>query len=153
VSNTAGAAGEEEQVCSYYTPLTPGETSGKESRRTSSTTSNKGTATNPYSVDVQKPGCHDAVLDYFVQQSPPKVTHPNQIVVIGDRLLTDIMLGSFMQSWTIWFQKGVIPTNDAVKLPYNLNLTMQLTILERGIYNTQNLFKMLPKLPSPPKSS
>jgi phosphatidylglycerophosphatase GEP4 len=54
-------------------------------------------------------------MNHFLNQTPPRVTHPNQIVVIGDRMLTDVMLGSFMGSWTIWLQKGVIPVNDSVR--------------------------------------
>jgi len=32
-------------------------------------------------------------------------------------MLTDVMLGSFMGSWTIWIEKGVIPAKNSVTIP------------------------------------
>lgn len=57
-------------------------------------------------------------MEHFLNQNPLTVTHPSQIVVIGDRMLTDVMLGSFMGSWTIWLAHGVIRKNDAVDSPF-----------------------------------
>jgi phosphatidylglycerophosphatase GEP4 len=55
-------------------------------------------------------------MNHFLHQNSPNVTHPSQIAVIGDRMLTDVMLGSLMGSWTIWLRQGVIPVNDSVLL-------------------------------------
>jgi len=63
-------------------------------------------------------------MKYFLNlENPPTVTHPSQIVVIGDRMLTDVMLGTFMGSWTIWLSRGTIKKTNAVNSPrYPLTL-------------------------------
>ena len=91
-------------------------------------------------------------MRHFLDQSPQTVTHPSQIVVIGDRMLTDVMLGNFMGSWTVWLTRGVIRTNDAVRFPIPDIILIQFTLLEKSLFNTQNLFRMIPRFPSSPNS-
>ena len=42
------------------------------------------------------------------------VHHPSQIVVIGDRLFTDVMLANMMGAWSIWVKDGVVRDDGVV---------------------------------------
>lgn len=53
---------------------------------------------------TKKPGCHDEILAYFAKLG---ITDPSQIVVIGDRLFTDMLMANMMGSWGIWISEGV----------------------------------------------
>lgn len=55
----------------------------------------------------QKPGCHDQVMDYLIK-SDAKVDHPNQVVVIGDRLFTDVLMANNMGAHSIWVRHGTV---------------------------------------------
>lgn len=56
---------------------------------------------------LQKPGCHKEVLNYFRNQQDSGVTRPSQIAVVGDRLLTDMMLANDMGAHGLWTRHGV----------------------------------------------
>ncbi|KAI1340945.1 mitochondrial PGP phosphatase [Xylariaceae sp. FL0016] len=58
---------------------------------------------------VKKPGCEDEIMNHFRSHPETGVTHPSQIVVIGDRLMTDMMLANMMGGWGIWVKDGVKP--------------------------------------------
>ncbi|KAI2643233.1 HAD-superfamily phosphatase [Xylaria nigripes] len=58
---------------------------------------------------VKKPGCKDEIMAHFKEHPETGVTHPAQVVVIGDRLMTDMMLANMMGSWGIWIKDGVKP--------------------------------------------
>ncbi|KAI0119249.1 HAD-superfamily phosphatase [Daldinia grandis] len=58
---------------------------------------------------VKKPGCSDEILAHFKAHPEAGVTHPSQIAVVGDRLMTDIMLANMMGSWGLWIKDGVKP--------------------------------------------
>jgi len=62
----------------------------------------------------KKPGCYKEIVRYFLDQNPPKISHPSQIAVVGDRLFMDIMLANLMGSWAIWLQTGIQQGNDPV---------------------------------------
>ncbi|KAK9454700.1 HAD-superfamily phosphatase [Dipodascopsis uninucleata] len=56
---------------------------------------------------VKKPGCGDEIMKYFMNNTD--VTHPSQVAIIGDRLLTDIVLANEMHAWGVWISVGVVP--------------------------------------------
>ncbi|KAI0150153.1 HAD-superfamily phosphatase [Xylariaceae sp. FL1272] len=58
---------------------------------------------------TKKPGCKDEIMAHFREHPETGVTHPSEIVVIGDRLMTDMMLANMMGSWGIWIKDGVKP--------------------------------------------
>ncbi|KAI0139385.1 HAD-superfamily phosphatase [Hypoxylon sp. NC0597] len=61
---------------------------------------------------VKKPGCGDEIMAHFKAHPEVGVTHPSQIVIVGDRLLTDMMLANMMGSWGLWIKDGVKPLNE-----------------------------------------
>lgn len=52
---------------------------------------------------TKKPGCHDEILQYFKDRGISN----SEIVVIGDRLFTDMLMANMMGSWGIWLSDGV----------------------------------------------
>lgn len=69
---------------------------------------------------TKKPGCHEEILDYFKTKG---ITSPLEIVVIGDRLFTDVLMANMMGSWGLWL-------SDGVELSQNI-----FPKFERGVYN------------------
>lgn len=61
---------------------------------------------------VKKPGCGDEIMAYFKAHPEVGVTHPSQIAVVGDRLMTDMMLANMMGSWGLWIKDGVKPLSE-----------------------------------------
>ncbi|KAI2608904.1 HAD-superfamily phosphatase [Hypoxylon fragiforme] len=61
---------------------------------------------------VKKPGCGDEIMAHFRAHPEAGVTHPSQIAIIGDRLMTDMMLANMMGSWGIWVKDGVKPLRE-----------------------------------------
>ncbi|KAI5865664.1 HAD-superfamily phosphatase [Durotheca rogersii] len=58
---------------------------------------------------VKKPGCGDEIMAYFKGHPEAGVTHPSQISIVGDRLMTDMMLANMMGSWGLWIRDGIKP--------------------------------------------
>lgn len=58
---------------------------------------------------TKKPGCGAEIMDYFRRHPEAGVAGPHQIAVVGDRLLTDMMLANGMGSWGVWVRDGVVP--------------------------------------------
>lgn len=58
---------------------------------------------------VKKPGCKGEIMAHFQKHPEVGVTHPSQVVIIGDRLMTDMMLANMMGSRGIWIRNGVAP--------------------------------------------
>lgn len=54
---------------------------------------------------TKKPGCHHEIMSYFRQLG---INNANEIAVIGDRLLTDIVMANTMGSWGVWISEGVV---------------------------------------------
>lgn len=84
---------------------------------------------------TKKPGCFDEILDYFKQQGIAK----HEIIVVGDRLFTDMLMANMMGSWGLWLSEGV---EESQKL---------FPRLERGVYNrlvTQRPDPFVPPTPS-----
>ncbi|KAI1505666.1 HAD-superfamily phosphatase [Biscogniauxia marginata] len=61
---------------------------------------------------VKKPGCRGEIMAHFRNHPETGVTHPDEVVIIGDRLMTDMMLANMMGSWGIWIKDGVRPLNE-----------------------------------------
>lgn len=61
---------------------------------------------------VKKPGCGDEIMAHFKAHPEAGVTHPSQIAIVGDRLMTDMMLTNMMGSWGLWIRDGVKPLNE-----------------------------------------
>jgi phosphatidylglycerophosphatase GEP4 len=57
--------------------------------------------------DTKKPGCSDEIFKYFREAKDVEITRPDQIAVVGDRLLTDVMMANLMGSRGIWVKDGV----------------------------------------------
>lgn len=64
---------------------------------------------------TKKPGCHDAVLNFFLSDPTTGVTHPSQIAIVGDRLFTDVMMANMMGAWGIWIRDGVPEVGGAAR--------------------------------------
>lgn len=52
---------------------------------------------------TKKPGCSAEIMAYFAHRG---ITRPEEIVVAGDRLLTDILMANMMGSWSVWLSEG-----------------------------------------------
>ncbi|KAK6203400.1 mitochondrial PGP phosphatase [Scheffersomyces amazonensis] len=52
---------------------------------------------------TKKPGCFNEINDYFKQFN----INSNEILIIGDRLFTDILMANMMGSWGLWLSEGV----------------------------------------------
>ncbi len=54
---------------------------------------------------IKKPGCGHEIMK--ILQKDVDITSRSQIVVIGDRLLTDTMMSNMMGSYSIWVKDGI----------------------------------------------
>lgn len=70
---------------------------------------------------TKKPGCHPEVLEYFKKQG---LDNPQEILVIGDRLFTDILMANMMGSYGLWLFDGVEKSQKIFP------------VLERKVYQT-----------------
>ncbi|KAK6438666.1 hypothetical protein LTR95_005126 [Oleoguttula sp. CCFEE 5521] len=57
---------------------------------------------------TKKPGCHGEIMDYFRGLPDTKVTRPEQVAIVGDRLFTDVMMANMMGAHAIWVRDGVV---------------------------------------------
>ncbi|POR36737.1 Uncharacterized protein TPAR_03037 [Tolypocladium paradoxum] len=90
VSNTAGASSWD-----------------KELKQAAEVEKSTGVFVLPHSV--KKPGCGPEIMAYFKQHPETGVTDPSHVAVVGDRLLTDVMLANIMGGWGFWIRDGVVP--------------------------------------------
>ena len=61
---------------------------------------------------VKKPGCRDEIFRFYREDPEGRkcgVTRPDQIAVVGDRLLTDVMMANLMGARGVWVRDGVLP--------------------------------------------
>lgn len=63
--------------------------------------------------DTKKPGCYQQVFE-FLQKSDAKVDRADQVVIIGDRLFTDVKMGNLMGAWSIWIKDGPVKNSSLV---------------------------------------
>jgi len=66
---------------------------------------------------TKKPGCGGEILEYLSQPSRGLVTRPDQVVVVGDRLCTDVLMAGMMGSWSVWVRDGT-PARPASRTLY-----------------------------------
>lgn len=57
---------------------------------------------------TKKPGCGPEILNYLRSQKETQTIQPEEIAVVGDRLMTDILLANMMGSYGVWLKDGVI---------------------------------------------
>lgn len=69
----------------------------------------KGTGVFVLPHSVKKPGCGPEIMAYFKQHPETGVTDPSHVAVVGDRLMTDVMLANMMGAWGFWVRDGVVP--------------------------------------------
>lgn len=67
----------------------------------------KNTGVEVMKHDTKKPGCRDEVFKYFRDAKDVEITSPDQIAVVGDRLLTDVMMANLMGARAVWTRDGV----------------------------------------------
>lgn len=58
---------------------------------------------------TKKPGCGEEIMQWFRKHPDSGVTKPSQVVVVGDRLTTDVMMANTLGAYAIWVKEGVIP--------------------------------------------
>jgi ribonucleotide monophosphatase NagD (HAD superfamily) len=58
-------------------------------------------------------------MSYFEKHPETGVTHPSQIVVIGDRLTTDVMLANTMGAYSIFISDGVMGRDKLTLVRFN----------------------------------
>lgn len=64
---------------------------------------------------IKKPGCGRDVYAYLRADAELSITCPSQIVVLGDRLLTDIVMANLLGCWAIWLKDGVVKDESLVR--------------------------------------
>jgi phosphatidylglycerophosphatase GEP4 len=84
---------------------TAGTDSDKDQKESAILESNTGVKVLRHST--KKPGCEAEVMAYFKAHPDAGVTRPDQVVVVGDRLSTDIMMANMMGSYGLWVRDGV----------------------------------------------
>ncbi|CUM45111.1 uncharacterized protein AC631_00925 [Debaryomyces fabryi] len=84
---------------------------------------------------TKKPGCHNEIRSYFKKQG---ITKASEIVVIGDRLFTDMLMANMMGSWGIWLSEGVELSQKVFPK------------FERNLYNRLVTLKKTPTKPPTP---
>lgn len=70
---------------------------------------------------MRKPGCHVEIVEYAKSLG---IKDPGQIVVIGDRLMTDVVMANIMGANSIWVRDGVVDARGP------------LTTIEKVFYDT-----------------
>lgn len=88
----------------------------------------------------QKPGCRQAILDYFLASPECGVSAASQIAVVGDRIFTDVMMANLMGAYAFWIRDGIVQNNSIVSKPIAicsthlaLTVTFQATKLENRL--------------------
>ena len=72
------------------------------------------TGVKVFKHSTKKPGCGPDVFKHLQAIPKIRVKHPSQVAVVGDRLLTDVVMASTIGSWSIWIKDGVVENNGFV---------------------------------------
>lgn len=75
---------------------------------------NEATGVEVFRHATKKPGCGQEVFDHLRGNSQLGITHAGQIVIVGDRLFTDIMMANMIGAWGIWVRDGVVRNDGMV---------------------------------------
>ncbi|PHH82558.1 hypothetical protein CDD82_5578 [Ophiocordyceps australis] len=72
---------------------------------------------------TKKPGCGQEIMAYFKQHPETGVSEASHIAVVGDRIMTDVLLANMMGSWAYWIKQGAVAPRDKsmwARLEHNL---------------------------------
>ncbi|GMG55532.1 unnamed protein product [Ambrosiozyma monospora] len=61
---------------------------------------------------TKKPGCHVEIMNFFREKGICK--SPSEVVIVGDRLFTDVLMANMMGSYGIWLNPGVHESNSVI---------------------------------------
>ncbi|ODV61962.1 phosphatidylglycerophosphatase [Ascoidea rubescens DSM 1968] len=61
---------------------------------------------------TKKPGCYNEIIDHFKKRGI--VNGPEEILIVGDRLFTDVLMANLMGSWSIWIKNGVVRSESII---------------------------------------
>ncbi|ODQ63384.1 HAD-superfamily phosphatase [Nadsonia fulvescens var. elongata DSM 6958] len=70
------------------------------------------TGVTVFKHSTKKPGCHKDIMDHLTKNG--LVKGPHEVAVVGDRLMTDIMMANTMGSYGIWVKDGVVPPTSLI---------------------------------------
>lgn len=82
---------------------------------------------------TKKPGCSSQILDHFNRVPDASPLKPSEIAVIGDRLLTDVMLANILGACSFWIRDGVEVQNDPVSVPKTSASQTQVVMRAEGV--------------------
>ena len=82
---------------------------------------------------TKKPGCSSQILDHFSRVPDARPLKPSEIAVIGDRLLTDVMLANSLGACSFWIRDGVEVQNDPVSALKISDFQMQVGMRAEGV--------------------
>jgi predicted HAD superfamily phosphohydrolase YqeG len=55
-------------------------------------------------------------MQHFRDNTDSGVTKPSQVAIVGDRLLTDVMMANMMGSYGVWTRDGVMESGRPTSL-------------------------------------
>ncbi|KAI5816281.1 mitochondrial PGP phosphatase-domain-containing protein [Pyronema omphalodes] len=90
-------------------------------------TLSQNTSTAVLRHDTLKPGCSEEIFTYLKARG---VTKPSQIVVVGDRVATDVVMASLMGARSVWIRDGT-PAKPAERTWYGPVEAGVVRLLER----------------------
>ncbi len=61
---------------------------------------------------TKKPGCGAEIMTYFRAQEGLKDLKEGEVAIVGDRLMTDMMMANMMGSWGVWVRDGVVEQKE-----------------------------------------
>ncbi|KAL6721590.1 hypothetical protein ACLMJK_000694 [Lecanora helva] len=70
------------------------------------------TGVHVFRHSIKKPGCGSDVLNHLITNSSVGLSRPSQVAVVGDRLLTDVMMANLMGAWAVWVKDGVVRNDN-----------------------------------------
>ncbi|CAN6608828.1 phosphatidylglycerophosphatase Gep4p, mitochondrial [Trichomonascus vanleenenianus] len=59
---------------------------------------------------MKKPGCHYEIVHYLKARG--LITSPEEVAVVGDRLMTDVLMANIMGAQSVWVKDGVVPSTS-----------------------------------------
>jgi len=63
-------------------------------------------------------------MEYFRKHPETGVTRPDQIAIVGDRLMTDVMMANLMGSYAVWVKDGVVTVEKSSVVSLILGVLM-----------------------------
>ena len=72
------------------------------------------TGVEVFKHSTKKPGCGLDVFKHLQNIPKIQVRDASQVAIIGDRLLTDVVMANTMGSWSIWIKDGIVKNSGFV---------------------------------------